>query len=85
MATQIARAIAIAYPDEIKKADGTPFVRPDWTGDDTIYSSGFYWSNADGDRFYSPTLTEAAEGLAEAIGMDENEAREVIAAGRATR
>jgi hypothetical protein len=83
--SQLARAIAIAYPDAIKKADGTPFVRPSWTEDETVYSSGFYWSNADSDRFYFPTRTEAAEALAEAIGMDDAEADAVVRTGAAVK
>ena len=76
-------AIGIAYPDSIVKADGTPFVRPAFTEDDTVFTTGFYWTNLDGDSFYFDSYAGAAADLAQDIGMDEAEAREVIAAGKA--
>lgn len=63
----IVEAIRIAYPDAIKKG----------------LSGLFYWTNIDGDWFSFDTFDEAAIDLAQDIGMDEDEARRVIRAGRA--
>ncbi len=79
----IAKAVLMAYPDSVGEHVGAPFVRPAFTGDRTKYSSGFYWENSDADRFYFSTFDEAAEDLANDIGMDETEARAVLACGHA--
>lgn len=85
--TLIGRAMSIAYPRAIQESDGTPFRRPAFTHDRKVYgklpSDRFFWQNEDGDRFYFSTYDEAAQDLAVDIGMDNEEAREVIASGRA--
>jgi hypothetical protein len=54
--------------DAIIEADGTPFVRPAWTNDKTIYTTGFYWEGLDGDRYYFETREEAERDLASEAG-----------------
>lgn len=78
---KIAEAIRIAYPRAIREHSGAPFKRPTFTDDARLYSSGFYWANEEGDRFYFTTYEAAAEDLAVDIGMSEDEAARVIAAG----
>ena len=76
--TLIEQAVRIEYPLDIVKAAGTPFIRPANTGDSTVYTEGYYYENADGDRFYFDTYAEAAEDLAIEIGMTKEEAAEII-------
>lgn len=57
------------FPGFIVKADGTPFRRPDWTGDRKVYSTGWYWRNLDGDRFYFETAEACAEDAALSLGV----------------
>lgn len=73
------KAINIVYPGAIMKGDGLPFKRPyehgEYAADET---TGFYYENIDGDRFYFETAEECAEDLATEIEMDEAEARVVV-------
>ena len=79
--TLIARAIARAYPGLIETADGTPYTRPSWTDDTTVYRDGFYWQNgmSPPDRFYFDSFDEAAEDVAMSLGFDDEEAERVLA------
>lgn len=59
----------VEFPGLIVKADGSPFTRPAWTGDTKVYSNGWYWQNADGDRFYFDTAEACAEDAAPSLGI----------------
>ncbi len=79
----ISDAIKIAYPAAVC-IGSAPFVRPEWTNDRTVYTTGFYWENLDGDRFYFDTYEEAAEDLATDMAFYEDEARAVLESHEAT-
>lgn len=83
--SKITDAIRIAYPDSMRFHEPTdpPFKRPGWTGDPTEYTTGWYWTNVDDDRFYYDTYEEAAEDFAFEIDFDEEEAENVLTAGKA--
>lgn len=81
--SKISDALAIAYPEAVKQ--GTkPFVRPAWTGDKTVYTTGWYWENCEGDRFYFDTFEAAAEDLATDMAFYEDEADSVLESNEAT-
>lgn len=81
--SKISDAMKIAYPGSILEGS-KPFVRPEWTNDLTVYTTGFYWENLDGDRFYFDTYEEAAEDLATDMGFYEDEAIAVLESHEAT-
>lgn len=66
-------AIKRIFPDLIVKADGTPYKRPAFTDDETIYRHGYYWENCDGDRFYFKTAAECADDVAPEIDLTDKE------------
>jgi hypothetical protein len=79
MMSKISEAIAVAYPDVVHKCDGTPFIRPAWTGDTHEYVGGYYWENMVGDRFYFETFEAAAEDVARDMAFYETEADSILA------
>ena len=79
MTSVLEQAIDAAWPDSIRRGDGKPFVRPAVVGGGTITNTtGYYWENLDGDRFYFTDRTACAEDLAVDISLDETEAHEIL-------
>jgi hypothetical protein len=74
----IVRAVEVGFAGDVREHYGVPFKRPDFTGDDTLYDSGFFWENLDGDRFYFDTFAEAAMDFANEIDLREDEARFIL-------
>ncbi len=61
------------HPGFIQRGeDNPPFIRPEWTGDSTVYQAGWFWENLDGDRFYFPTREAAAEDAAPSLDYGDD-------------
>lgn len=78
--SKISTAIRIAFPEDIQfhEAWEPPFTRPGATRDLTVYTTGWWYWLAEGDRRYFDSYEDAAEAFAQEIEFDDDEAEQVL-------